>query len=54
MYLFYSITIGIPTVKSGISKLGGMVSDSLVPACPSFMCSFKQSNIERTNSSEKL
>ena len=51
VYLVYSITTGIPTVKSGISKLGGMVSDSLIPARPSFMCSFKQSNIERTHSS---
>ena len=52
MYLFYSITTGIPTVKSGINKLDGMVSDSLIAACPSFMYSFNQSNIEGTNSSK--
>ena len=52
VYLFYSITTGIPTVKSGINKLDGMVSDSLIAACPSFMYSFNQSNIEGTNSSK--
>lgn len=31
-----------------------MVSDSLIPARPSFMCFFKQSNVERTNSSKKI